>query len=116
MIHTDVTVRKVDGRYVVDWPMLPLAGDQVLMSIELFEQSIEALNGTLPAPPLGVRDVWAAVQLLESAPGHDAAGETRGQCRATAPCPACRQRLAEAEHGTPPTSESGVSASKDGSR
>lgn len=172
MIHTDVTVRKVDGRYVTEWPMRPMPGDQVLMSVELFEQSIEALNGALPAPPQpSMQDVAADffTNAQGPAPGHDLTGATRGACRATAPCPACRQRLAEADvdqtserkrnyghlrtcparpiqgaltgscscdadgwaqrralaqqqvldhlkHGTPPTSESGVSASEDGSR
>jgi hypothetical protein len=103
VIHTDVTVRKVEGRYVIDWVQgKPMTGDQVLMSAELFEKSIAALNGSGPwpstrealglatAPFLG-EGAWATTY-----PGH-APEVTIGACRPTAPCPACRQRLAETD-------------------
>ena len=148
MIHKNVTVRKVDGRYEIEWTEgKPMAGDQVLMSAELFEDSVEALNLGLTTRVLGpgdrlvltsehllsgveierisdqlrARGLEGRVMLVDGmdaeirsspAPGHDATGATRGACRASAPCPAC----AHAMHGKPPTSESGVSKSKDGSR
>lgn len=62
MIHTNVKItNQPDGSYVIDYTDgRPLPGDQVLMSVELFELAIEALNRTEAFP------------LAEPVPGHDA--------------------------------------------